>query len=581
MAEEQPVEVCVTDAEFTHDSTGMPVIVCMSGKEIYSGRTFSLWADEIGDKPPYNIGQNSIVVFYSGTEAELAVHMKLFGEPLPVNVVDEMTEYRMAINGRGGSQGLGMLDACERLGIVPRVTHAEKKRLQERIVAGFPFSAADRDEILLYNRGDVEDECAILRALIELGQDPLSKRAVWRGEFVKSVARMWYRGVPIDPQYVSLATDPMARLDLKRKLICDIRTDYPVYDNNLVLKEDLLNQYYINHNIVPPLTKTGKPSSSADALGTLARDNPILVALNESLRTQRQLKDFSLPIFSDCRLRAWFAPFMTITSRAAPPTNGYIYNLPAWMRSTMKPPQGYALAYMDFSAMEFGLSASCSGDPNMIEFYNSGDPYIATAIAAGALPAGATKFSHRYERDLYKTGVLACLYGIWIVTLALRLKRSELFADGFLKMHHELFWRYWEWSDAVVADAISSGEYVSRHGWRYTVQPGVNVRSLRNWPIQTLGAEILRCACIWADRFGIEMLATAHDAVLIQAPLDRIEQDVACMSACMRRAARLLTDGFELRVDHEIKRGSERFVEERGRRTLAVVDRFLMEQANA
>ena len=77
------------------------------------------------------------------------------------------------------------------------------------------------------------------------------------------------------------------------------------------------------------------------------------------------------------------------------------------------------------------------------------------------------------------------------------------------------------------------------------------------------------------------MLATAHDAILIQAPEGRIEQDVARMAECMRRAAYLLTDGFELRVDHEIKRTGERFVEERGARTLAVVDRFLEERAHA
>jgi DNA polymerase I len=458
---------------------------------------------------------------------------------------------------------------------------AEKKRIRNRIIAGFPFSDAERAEILAYCMDDVDDERDLLLALQRLGEDPLSRHAVWRGEFIKSAARMWYRGVPIDPQYVLLATDPLARLDLKRKIISDIRVDYPIYDDALVLKDDLLDRFLENHGIPAPRTPTGKPSSSADALGTLARDYPILGPLNESLRTQRQLKDFSLPVGTDCRLRAWFAPFWTITSRAAPPTNGYIYNLPAWMRSTMKPAPGHALAYLDFSAMEFGLAASCSGDPNMIKFYNSGDPYIATAVAAGALPVGATKKTHRYERDLYKTGILAFLYGIGIGTLALRLKRSETFADEFLRTLHALFWRYWEWSDAVVSDAIRLGEYVSRHGWRYTVQPPFNVRSLRNWPIQTLGADILRCACIRADRFGIEMLATAHDAILLQSPVERIEQDVARMTECMQQAARVLTDGFELRVDHEIKRMGERFVEERGKRTLIVVDRFLMEQARA
>ena len=133
--------------------------------------------------------------------------------------------------------------------------------------------------------GDVGDELELTLAMQRLGFEPLSKDAVWRGEFIKSVARMWYRGVPIDPQYVSLATDPLARLDLKRRLINDIRIDYPIYDDNLVLKEDLLSKFYISHNIAPLLTPGGKPSSSADALGTLARDNHILVALNESLRT--------------------------------------------------------------------------------------------------------------------------------------------------------------------------------------------------------------------------------------------------------------------------------------------------------
>jgi hypothetical protein len=54
-----------------------------------------------------------------------------------------------------------------------------------------------------------------------------------------------------------------------------------------------------------------------------------------------------------------------------------------------------------------------------------------------------------------------------------------------------------------------------------------------------------------------------------------VEHDVAAMAECMQRAAALLLDGFVLRVSSEIKREGERFVEARGKRTLAVVDRFL------
>jgi hypothetical protein len=181
----------VMDCEFTHHSTGLPNVVCICGRELYSGCTFSLWCDQIGQIIPYDIGEDSIVVFYSGVEAELACHLVLFGEPLPTNVVDLMPEYRMAINGRGGCQGLKMLEACARLGVVPRGTPSEKDRLRKRIIKGFPFNDAERKEILLYCMGDVDDECDILRALQNLGQDPLSRGAVWRGQFIKATARMW------------------------------------------------------------------------------------------------------------------------------------------------------------------------------------------------------------------------------------------------------------------------------------------------------------------------------------------------------------------------------------------------------
>src|SRR5262245_66278276 len=131
----------------------------------------------------------------------------------------------------------------------------------------------------------------------------------------------------------------------------------------------------------------------------------------------------------------------------------------------------------------------------MVRFYNSGDPDIAAAISGGAIPIGATKATHPTERDLFKTGLLACQYGIGVAALAGRIKRSVPFADNFRNMHFELFPDYWRWSDEVVAEAIRSGCFCSRHGWRYTVSPPFNVRSLRNWPIQTLGAEIGRASC--------------------------------------------------------------------------------------
>ena len=58
--------------------------------------------------------------------------------------------------------------------------------------------------------------------------------------------------------------------------------------------------------------------------------------------------------------------------------------------------------------------------------------------------------------------------------------------------------------------------------------------------MQATGADILRIACILATRHGIKLLAPVHDAVLIEAPIERIEADVALMQEIMRRASRIV-----------------------------------------
>jgi DNA polymerase-1 len=52
---------------------------------------------------------------------------------------------------------------------------------------------------------------------------------------------------------------------------------------------------------------------------------------------------------------------------------------------------------------------------------------------------------------------------------------------------------------------------------------------LRNYPCQANGAEMLRLACCLGTERGIEICAPVHDAVLIFAPIDRLEADVARM----------------------------------------------------
>ena len=82
---------------------------------------------------------------------------------------------------------------------------------------------------------------------------------------------------------------------------------------------------------------------------------------------------------------------------------------------------------------------------------------------------------------------------------------------------------------------------------------------------------MLRLAACLGTEAGISVGAPVHDAFLIVAPLERIEEDAARMAALMREAARVVLDGFELRVETKIIRSPERYMDKRGVQMWATV----------
>ncbi len=134
-----------------------------------------------------------------------------------------------------------------------------------------------------------------------------------------------------------------------------------------------------------------------------------------------------------------------------------------------------------------------------------------------------------------------------------------------LRQHRSIFAQYWKWSDDWVQHALQTGIMRTAMGW--TCRVGViefNERSIRNWPVQATGADILRVACIMAARRGIRLLAPVHDAVLIESPIERIDADVVLMQDVMRRASRIVLPTGELRTDAKIIRYPERYTDKRG-----------------
>jgi hypothetical protein len=102
-------------------------------------------------------------------------------------------------------------------------------------------------------------------------------------------------------------------------------------------------------------------------------------------------------------------------------------------------------------------------------------------------------------------------------------------------------------------------------GWWVRAGKVVNPRSLQNFPMQANGAEMMRLACCLATERGIEVVAPVHDAVMICAPLDRLDADIAAARAAMAEASRLVLAGFEIGTDVAITRWPDRYMDGRGR----------------
>jgi DNA polymerase I-like protein with 3'-5' exonuclease and polymerase domains len=271
-----------------------------------------------------------------------------------------------------------------------------------------------------------------------------------------------------------------------------------------------------------------------------------------------------LAVGGDGRNRTLLSPFSAKTSRNQPSNSRFIFGPAVWMRGLIKPPPGHGIAYIDWSKQEFGIAAALSGDELMQAAYRSGDPYMGFAIQAGAAPMGATKDSHKDIREQFKACVLAVQYGMEAESLAFRISQPVICARDLLHLHRQTYSAFWKWSDAVVNTAMLHGHITTVFGWPIHVGQDANPRSLRNFPMQANGAEMLRLACCLATESGIHVCAPIHDAVLIMAPLDHMDADVAGMRNAMAEASRVVLGGFELNIDVTQVHYPERYSDPRG-----------------
>jgi DNA polymerase I len=548
-------EIWLVDFEFGASPGERPVPVCVCALELRSGRLIRQWQDEMGPTPPYSVGPGSLFIAYYAS-AELGCHLAL-GWQQPARILDLFAEFRNRTNGLSTPSGAGLVGALTYFGL-DSIDAVEKDEMRKLVLRGGPWSEAERAAILDYCESDVR---SLARLFLVMAPQIDLPRALLRGRYMSAVARMEWAGVPIDTVRLALLRQHWD--GIKGALIAAVDADYGVFDGT-TFKRDRFAAWLAKKNIPWRPLETGELDLKDDTFREMAKVYPAVSPLRELRSALSEMRLNDLAVGSDNRNRTLLSPFQSRTGRNQPSNTRFIFGPSVWLRGLIRPPPGHGVAYVDWSQQEFGIAAALSGDWAMLAAYESGDPYLAFAKQAGAVPENATKVSHGSIRELYKQCVLAVQYGMEAASLALRIGQPPAVAQSLLRAHRETYRRFWEWSDAAVDCATLTGYLTTAFGWSIHVTSQINRRSLRNFPMQANGAECLRLACCLATERGAEICAPVHDAVLVAAPLDRLDHDIALTRAAMAEASRTVLAGFELRTDVSVTQYPDRYSDARG-----------------
>jgi len=557
-------KIYAIDFEFFGQDGENPNVVCMVIQDLRSGRIDHYWRDELTALlvPPFDTGETTLLVsYFAPAELQCMITLDWCTE---VSLVDLYAEFRCITNGNADVTRHSLVSALSHFGLEDLIPDA-KDETRDLILTGGPWTKVQQKFILDYCAQDVVALGPLFNVILkERGWDALQlNQALLRGKYMKAVAEMQHRGIPIDLGLLSKLNQHWNQIKLD--LITSVDKAFGVYVDGS-FKEALFETYLAQAQIAWPRLESGRLALDKDTFSEMSKRHSLVQPLHELRKTLGELKLNKLAVGPDGRNRTLLSPFAAKTGRNQPSTTKFVFGPAKWVRGLIKPSEGMALAYCDWSSQEIAIAAALSEDEIMWEAYASGDPYIAFAIQAGIAPRGATKVTHKEIRNKCKSVVLGTNYGMTAHGVAQAASIHKLEADALLQKHRETYQRFWRWAENNMDAGLLGLKLETCFGWSIQARGGsVKANTFLNWPMQAHGAEMMRIACIIAVERGLKLCAPIHDALLIEAPLDDIDGEVARLKSCMAEASEaVLGDGKICRVDADIVRYPDRYVDENG-----------------
>ncbi len=545
----------VTDYEFYgDDSDPLPTPICYVAKNLKTGELIRHWITKKESYPEYSLNDKSLfIAFYS--PAEMRCHLALNFD-FPIYILDLFPEFRCLTNGLKTPSGSSLIGACLYYGLSPSDA-SYKEAMRTRILEGPPYNKKERIQILDYCQKDVDMTTELFNVMKPHINLPY---ALLRGKYMGNVSRIEANGIPIDVQSLNMLKDNWEIV--KTKLIKEVDKKYGVFDGD-TFKMKNFKDYLLKHKIPWEYTKEGLPRTDENYFKEQVKMYPQLRELQELRYSLGKLKLNKLRIGNDNRNRSSLHPFRSVTSRNQPSSAEYVFGPAVWFRSFIKPEKGRAIAYCDYAQQEIGIAAALSNDENLKLAYNSGDPYLEFAKVAGTIPPYGTKKTHQEQRDIFKSLMLGLNYGMSTETFALKTAIPFIKAKMMVKTHKQRFHKYWTWNTNFIDMGVMNGKVKTNFYWQFYTSNVQRINSLKNWPMQSNGAEILRLAISMCFDDGIKVIGPVHDAILIESPASKIEDDVKNTIKCMEDASEYII-GFKIRAESTIVRYPDRYVDPRG-----------------
>jgi hypothetical protein len=527
------------DFEYQLDACGRSWPILMVAKERRSGRVIVMRGPELRAcrQAPFDIGDETLVTSYS-IPAELGCFLSLTWRE-PQHVLCTFTECCAAINGLP-IEGLAkrrpkLFEALDLFGIEhPPLSY--KMQMRERILAKpeSDYTPQDWQDFEKYCAGDVDEEAALLTSLMP---EVDLEAALFRGKFLKVVAHMERRGLPIDSAYLGLLRERWQ--DLRLHFIRELDRD-GVYEDDSFSEEKfcaLIEQRGWSSGW--PRTPTGRYALDQKTFGKRCKRHPELKQLQ---RLRDQIAELRLGAFvntvgADGASRIPLLPFWTATGRCQPSgkDKAFLLGLPTWVHGLIRPREGYGIACIDWVAQEIAIAAGLSGDQVLINDYKAGDIHLQFAIRSGLAPASATKQSHGPIRDVVKPVSLGVGFGMTKYGISAQTGKSLLWSRETLARYHAAYPVCTKWRHDRVVQAIFDEKTSSPLRWPMHVHRGTRRRSLLNYMQQSTGSDVMRAAAIAGHAAGVELLVPMHDAFWITAPLNELDDAIATMRDLMTR----------------------------------------------